>query len=177
MSFVRRLLSSITGIVLIVVSITALIMGRDGLFLAEMILWIYFLCWALKAIFQYIFLARFMVDGRQILISGLLRLGLAALTAGIIFLPSEFMMLYMIVVIGASSVLSLFRAFDIRNAAADHWKSPMIVGVIGIVLCIIALVRIDDVEFCVLLLSITLLIDGVSNIITAFRSEKADFNV
>ncbi len=123
----------------------------------------------IKHLYHYFTMARFMVDGKIILILGVILLDFGILSASLIDVPTIYIIMYLVSIHAFSALVLILRTVESIRYGAKSWKFKLSHGIIEILIVVACFVFIKSPLKVALIYGIGLAYSGLMNIITAFR--------
>lgn len=123
---------------------------------------------AVKRLIYYFTMARHMVGGRGVMYRGILYLDLAGFILTLQFLPTTYMMIYLVFLLGFRGAIDIFGAVDSHRIGA-HWKLKFINGAIALFFCFYALFVLQNRTAVVYIYCLSLLSDAIIRIFNSLR--------
>ncbi len=123
----------------------------------------------IKHLFYYFTMARFMVDGRIILIIGVILLDMGLFAASLNDMPKIYIILYLVVIHAFSGLIGLLRALEAKRYGAKSWRLEFSHSAANIVMVVMCFVFIKNAGTVAVIYGITIIYTGIIRIITSFR--------
>lgn len=122
----------------------------------------------IKDIIFYFTMARHMVGGKMILITGVIIFDFAIITGSLANVPKIYILLYLIGVHAFSGVVEILRAREARRTVAGPWKMKFFHGIVNFVLAIACLIFIRQSNTALIIYSIGLMYSAAVRLFDAF---------
>lgn len=114
-------------------------------------------------------MARHMVGGRIILYQGVILLDFGLFTIGIADIPSQYIMLYLLLGHLVYGVVEILRALELREKRLGAWRGKLLLGAGNIALGILCLVFIGSPMVTVAIYGLGIVTSALGRILSAFR--------
>ncbi len=125
----------------------------------------------IKDIIFYFVMARHMVEGKMILIQGVIIFDFAIITGSLTDVPKIYILLYLIGVHAFSGVIEIMRAMEARRTVDGPWKIKFSHGIVNLILAIACLIFIRQSNTALIIYSLGLLYSAVVRLFDAFRKK------
>ena len=122
----------------------------------------------IKDIVFYFTMARHMVEGKMILIQGVIILDFAIITGSLASVPKIYIILYLIGIHAFSGMVEVLRAMEARRTVDGPWKIKFFHGVVNFILAIACLIFIRRSNAALIIYSIGLMYSAVVRLFDAF---------
>lgn len=165
----KRVKSFLLGLLMIVACILMLYFPDMGYIIVIVALDITLLAMGIKKIIYYFTMARYMVDGLEILYKSIILLDLGMFVFSVSDIPQTIAMLYLIGYNAFKGVIDVLHSFDKKNIAKSTWKFDFAYGVVKVLLAVCGLFFLKSVEALIIIYCIGLLHSALMHIVTAFR--------
>ena len=172
MSFGRRILNIIAGLLIITGAALMMMLPEAGYVIIAAILGFTLLFSGIKSLIYFFTMARHMVGGRDTLYSALIKIDFALFTMSVADVPKIFVMMYLVAVFGVSGLLHVMRGLEARKKKAANWRGRFTSGVINLVIAALCLIFIRNTVVMVMIYSIGLVFMGLGRIGSAFQRAK-----
>ena len=123
----------------------------------------------IRMIIYFFSMARHMVGGRLILYQGAVMLDFGAFTLCLATVPSQYIMVYLIIGYLFYGVIEIMNALDIKKKNLGSWRFKLATGIGSIVFGIVCLTQIGSADAVVYLYCFGVVCSAISCIISAFR--------
>ncbi len=125
----------------------------------------------IKDIIFYFVMARHMVEGKMILIQGVIIFDFAIITGSLTDVPKIYILLYLIGVHAFSGVIEIMRAMEARRTVDGPWKIKFSHGIVNLILAIACLIFIRQSNTALIIYSLGLMYSAVVRLFDAFRKK------
>ena len=169
MNKAQRILKILAGLLQLIGAIIIVMMPENGLLLILLILSLTFAFYGIKDIIRYFAMTRFMVGGRQILISGVIVLNFGIFSASLASASGLYISLYLIGMYAFYGVVDILRAREAKALQSDHWKLRMIGGAVKILIGIGCAVYMRSETTLTVFYAVALVYSALYTIFSAFR--------
>lgn len=115
----------------------------------------------IKDIVFYFTMARHMVEGKMILIQGVIIFDFAIITGSLADAPKIYILLYLIGIHAFSGVVEILRAMESRREVDGPWKMKFFHGVVNFILAIACLIFIRHSNTALVIYSLGLMYSAV----------------
>ncbi|MCR5233845.1 MAG: hypothetical protein K6E53_08045 [Lachnospiraceae bacterium] len=122
----------------------------------------------IKDIIFYFVMARHMVEGKMILIQGVIIFDFAMISGSLTDVPKIYILLYLIGVHAFSGVIEILRAMEARRTVDGPWKIKFSHGIVNLVLALACLVFIRRSHTALIIYSLGLMYSAVVRLFDAF---------
>ena len=126
----------------------------------------------IRRLYYYFTMARFMVDGKESLYTGVLLLDFGAITGSLSDVPKFYILLYLVAVHAFSGLVEILRAREARGQGSGFWKLKMVHGIIDMIMAVICIIFINEGSIAVLIYGIGLIYSALTRMVLAFRKTK-----
>ncbi len=123
----------------------------------------------IKDIVFYFTMARHMVEGKMILIQGVIIFDFAIITGSLADVPKIYILLYLIGIHAFSGVVEILRAMESRRTVDGPWKMKFSHGIVNFILAIACLIFIRRSHTALIIYSLGLMYSAVIRLFDAFR--------
>ncbi len=165
----QRLKNLIYGLLLIASGMILLYIPQDAFVLLLLLLSTTLLISGVNTLVYYFTMARFMVDGKMMLYKGIIVFDFGVLTASLVDVPRQFVLVYLIGVHAFSGLVELLRAMEARRYGGKNWRLKMGHGLVNVVTCIICVIFLNNTNTVVIVYALGILYSGVLTLVSAFR--------
>lgn len=131
--------------------------------------------WGIKHLHYYFTMARFMVDGRIILVLGVILLDLGIVSASLIDVPKIYIIIYLASIHAFSALVEVLRALESRRLGAKSWRLKLVQGIVELLMVVSCFVFIKNIAIVAIIYGLGLAYSGVMNAISAFRKNTLVF--
>ncbi len=122
----------------------------------------------IKDIVFYFRMARHMVEGKMILIQGVIIFDFAIITGSLADVPKIYILLYLIGVHAFSGVVEVLRAMEAKSTVGGPWKLKFSHGIVNFALAIACLIFIRQSNTALIIYSLGLMYSAVVRLFDAF---------
>ncbi len=165
----QRLKNLIYGLLLIASGMILLYIPEDAFVFLMLLLSTTLLISGINTLTYYFTMARFMVDGKMMLYKGIIVFDFGVLTASLVDVPRQFVLVYLIGVHAFSGLVELLRAMEARRYGGKNWRLKMGHGLVNVVTCIICVIFLNNTNTVVIVYALGILYSGVLTLVSAFR--------
>lgn len=169
MTKLQRVKNVIYGLLLLASGVILLFMPEDAFVLLLLLLSMTLLISGLNTLVYYFTMARFMVDGKMLLYKGIIVFDFGVLTASLVDVPRQFVLVYLIGVHAFSGLVELLRAMEARRYGGKNWRLKMGHGFVNVITCIICIIFLNNTNTVVIVYALGILYSGVLTLVSAFR--------
>jgi len=124
---------------------------------------------AVRLLLFYFTMARYMVDGRRILLKGVVFFDLAIVTSYISTIPDIYVMIYLVVGMIFFNMIDILHAMDAKKCGSVHWKFKLFAGASGIALAFVCLCNYKNPTLAGYIYAVELLYAAAVKVINSFR--------
>ena len=165
----QRLKNLIYGLLLIASGMILLYIPKNAFVLLLLLLSATLLISGINTLIYYFTMARFMVDGKMMLYKGIIVFDFGVLTASLVDVPRQFVLVYLIGAHAFSGLVELLRAMEARRYGGKNWRLKMGHGLVNVVTCIICVIFLNHTNTVVIVYALGILYSGVLTLVSAFR--------
>ena len=169
MTTVKRIENIIIGVVIIAMAVTMVSNMENGYKYVLSMLSFSMTFSALKTLFYYFTMTRFMVGGKTALYKGVILLDFAFIASTLYDLPSYYVLIYLIVIHAFTCVVEFLRANEAGKYGSKSWRSKLLNGIVNLIIIIACIISINDTNTAVWIYSLGLFYSGLVRIISSFR--------
>ncbi|MCR4611610.1 MAG: DUF308 domain-containing protein [Lachnospiraceae bacterium] len=169
MSKMRRVKEILVGLLMILMAIIFFVSPTTGYIAVIVVLSVIFIIIGLKKLWFFLTMASRMVGGRRVLYEGLLILDLGFFTAGINFVPTVYVMIYLGTAYVFAGAIDILNAIDAKKLESSRFKGKLIIGAINIIIGILCFVFLTKNDFLVFIICLGLIYNAIVRIANAFR--------
>ena len=169
MTSLQRIKTFFIGAFRIVIGALLMYFPKEAFPFVTSILGLALMVWGIKHLYYYFTMARFMVDGRIILILGVILLDLGVLSASLVDVPKIYIILYLIIIHAFSGIIQILRTAESMRYGAKSWRLNLAHGVFEIAIVIACFIFIKNPGTVAFIFGIGLINSGIISIITSFR--------
>ncbi len=169
MTKLQRLKNIIYGLILLGAGIILLFLPEDAFVLLLLLLSAGLLIAGFNTLIYYFTMARFMVDGKMLLYKGIIIFDFGVLTASLVDVPRQFVLVYLIGVHAFSGLVELLRAMEARRYGGKNWRLKMGHGFVNVITCIICVIFLNNTNTVIIVYALGILYSGVLTLVSAFR--------
>ncbi len=160
------------GIIEFILGIIMLSIPDYGYRIVLLIISLYLLITGYQSLFYYLSMARFMVDGRLILVKSVILLDFGFMAGSLTDVPRIYIMIYLMVMHTFMGVVMILRSFEERQYGAKSWKLKMIHGIVDLSIVVLCIVFISNNSTVVIIFATGLIYSSIIRIITGFRKSS-----
>ena len=172
MTFFQRLSIIAFGLGQLALGIVMFAIPDDGTKLVLAVLGLYLILTGYKNIWYYLVMARFMVDGRMILIQGVIMIDFGYLASSLTDVPRIYIILYLMILHAFSGLLELLRAMEEKKYGAKQWKLKFFHGIVNLVIVVLCVVFIENSSTTVIIFATGLAYSAILRIISGLRKSS-----
>lgn len=169
MTKLQRIKNIIYGLILLASGMILLFVPDDAFVFLLLLLSTTLLISGLNTLVYYFTMARFMVDGKMLLYKGIIVFDFGVLTASLVDVPRQFVLVYLIGVHAFSGLVELLRAMEARRYGGKNWRLKMGHGFVNVITCIICVIFLNNTNTVVIVYALGILYSGVLTLVSAFR--------
>lgn len=162
----------ITGIMMILFSIFLVIFTSQAYSYICLVLSITLLVYGIRMIVYYFSMARHMVGGKSFLFIGVIIIDLGLFTLTLYNIPTEFLVLYLVISYLFYCLVDILRAFEQKRFDSKEWKLKFANGIVDFLIAASALVFgiiMKSEIVAIYIYAFGLVYSGIANIISAIR--------
>ena len=123
----------------------------------------------IRKLFQYFTMARFMVDGKIILIVGVILLDLGFFGGAINDMPQIYVIIYLVIIHAFEGLVEILRALEAKSYGAGNWKLKFTHGIVNMIIVVACIIYINNVNTLSLIYGIGIMYSGIMNVLSSFR--------
>ena len=123
----------------------------------------------ISTLVYYFTMAQFMVNGRYILIKGLIIFDFGLFSGTLINVPNIYILLYLAILHAFSGLVEVLRSMESKKYSAKNWKLKLSHGIVDIIIAVCCIVFFKHEETVGIVYGIGLMYSALMRIITAFR--------
>lgn len=169
MTKVQRVENIFVAFFLILLSVILFLASEEGYLVVFGFLAVSWLIQSVRLLLYYITMARFMVDGRRVLIKGVIFLDLAIIAASLDDIPRIYVMIYLVAGLIFANVVEIFRSIDAKKHGSHRWEVRFIAGIIGIVLAFYCMINFNNPVLTAYIYAVELIWSALVRIANAFK--------
>ena len=171
MTLFQKIKNIVTAVFMILFALLLMILGEDAYLIILDILIFALILNAIRKLWFYFTMARYMTGGRAVLYRGILYfdLGLYAYTLNDV--SSDYIMIYLSALLGFSGIVDVLNALDARKIHGP-WKLRMIRGAGTIFFAAFALISLRSPYTVVMIYSISLIYNAVMRICNVMKPQE-----
>lgn len=169
MTVTKRIVYFIIGLVMIAAAVVFFIYPEQGCLMIIGIITLSLLIYAIRKIWYYFTLARFMVGGKAVLFKGIIAFDLGLFTTTLADIDQSFIMLYLIGCNIFSGAIDIVRANEARKLGSTSWRTKLVSGAVNIIFSGACVMYLHSQRMFVLIYCIGLVYSGIIRIVTACR--------
>ncbi len=169
MTKLQRIKNIIYGLILLASGMILLFVPDDAFVFLLLLLSTTLLISGLNTLVYYFTMARFMVDGKMMLYKGIIIFDFGVLTASLVDVPRQFVLVYLIGVHAFSGLVELLRAMEARRYGGKNWRLKMGHGFVNVITCIICIIFLNNTNTVVIVYALGILYSGALTLVSAFR--------
>ena len=173
MSLASRITNIVFGVILVLLGIVLILLPEDGYRIVAAILGLSLTVYGIRNLIYYFSMARYMVGGRMILYFGVLMLDAGVVLLVIYDFPPLYIMIYLIVILMLTGVISILRAFEQKGMGIKAWKWTFLNGFIHALLAVACAVFIKSANLAVYIYAAGLIYSALVRIISAVHAKNA----
>jgi uncharacterized membrane protein HdeD (DUF308 family) len=164
----QRIKGALIGLVMIIAGIIFFLNPTKSYPIITTILCLGLLFRGFQMLFFYFRMARYMVDGRNVLYRAIIMIDLGLFTGSLTQVPLVYVMLYLIAINLFSGGVDILRAMEAKKYGSS-WKMTFISGIICVILAVACLIFIKATKLAVMIYALGVIYSGVVRIIQSFR--------
>ena len=172
MTFFQRFRIIVFGLAQLALGITMFAIPEDGTRLVLLVIGLYLILAGYKNIWYYLAMARFMVDGRLVLIQGVIMIDFGYLASSLTDVPRIYIILYLMIMHAFAGLLEILRAMEEKKYGAKSWKLKFFHGIVNIVIVVLCVVFIENNSTTVLIFATGLAYSAILRIISGLRKSS-----
>ena len=172
MSLVKKILTLITSLLMIIVAVGLVIEPEIGYYIMISILIGVLLVKSIQSVWYYFSMARHMVGGLFYFYQAVLFVDLTLAAPILLIAPRWIVALYLNGLIAFSGVLDILRATDQKKMQWPQWKLRMVLGLSKVLFAIVAMVAMRSPEMLTRIYSFVLVYTAIMRVMSALRSEN-----
>ena len=128
MTRIQRIRNFIFGLGMLICGLIIFLDPQDGYMITSYILTAFLAMAGIRGIVFYFVMARHMIDGMLILISGIFMLDLSAFTLTLLNLPRGYVIIYLLILHLLNGLKEILRGLEVRNYQIGRWKMKIAFG-------------------------------------------------
>ena len=172
MTVIQRIKEIVAGLLMLLGAAVIMTDPEMGYIIIILVLSLFLIVMGIKRLFYYFTMARFMVDGKESLYTGVLLLDFGAITGSLSDVPKFYILLYLVAVHAFSGLVEILRAREARGQGSGFWKLKMVHGIIDMIMAVICIIFINEGSIAVLIYGIGLIYSALTRMVLAFRKTK-----
>jgi len=172
MSIPKRIGNVVLALIMIIGAVIILLVPEIGYPVAMGYISIYLIVKGIVLFVYYFSMARHMVGGRNELFKGLIYLDCGLYLFFSVAVPQQFVLSFILIVIGIDAVIHLIRAVQLKKAGASLWKPKIIMAAIGICAIIVANVFTGSPEVFGWIYALWIFSEAAEKLYYSFRKTK-----
>lgn len=169
MNIFKRILVVASSLVAIGFYVFMLFQPERGCYYALDLLATTLLCYGIQQIWYYFTMSRFKVGGNSSLYIGIACLDMAVLSYSLSGIPSQLVMLYLLLYYIVYGILHIYSAIEARKLDAPSWRIRLLNGSVGLLISVLCLLNFSSKRMMVYILCFGLIYSAVMQIITVCR--------
>ncbi len=169
MTIIQRIEKIISGLIQIAFGAVLFIFPKDGYRLVLTVLGFALALRGIRQLYYYFSMARFMVNGRLILVTGLVFLDFGLFSETLYDVPKIYIILYLIAIHAFSGVVEVLKAFEEKRFGAKSWRFQLFRGIFDIVLVLVSLIFMKKINTVVIVYGIGVIYSAIFKMISSFR--------
>lgn len=172
MTIIRRLNVIGFGIVQFILGIIMLIMPDYGTRVVLLLIGLYLIIVGYKNIWYYVAMARFMVDGRMVLIQGVIMIDFGFLAGSLTDVPRIYIIIYLMIMHAFSGLLEFLRALEEKKYGSKSWRLKLCHGIVNLTIVVLCIVFIQNNSTTIIIFASGIIYSAIIRIITGFRKSS-----
>ena len=160
------------GIIQFFLGIIMLAYPDHGYRVVLLIIGLYLMITGYQNLFYYFSMARFMVDGRIILVKSVILLDFGFLACSLTDVPRIYILIYLMVMHTFTGIVEILRSLEEKQYGSKSWRLKLIHGIINLSIVILCIVFIANNNTVVIIFSTGLIYSSIIRIITGFRKSS-----
>lgn len=172
MSLVKKILTLITSLLMVLVAIGLVIEQEIGYYAMLLILIGVLAVKAVQSVWYYFSMARHMVGGLFYFYQAVLFVDLTLTAPLLLVAPRWIVALYLNGVIAFSGVIDILRATDQKKMQWPQWKLRMVLGISKILFAVIAMIVMRSPEMLTRIYSFVLVYTAIIRVMNVYRSKN-----
>jgi uncharacterized membrane protein HdeD (DUF308 family) len=143
-----------------------------GTRVALFIIALYLIIIGYKNIFYYIFMSRFMVDGKLALIQGVILIDFGFLAGSLTDAKRIYIIIYLMILHAFSGCVEFLRALEEKKYGSKSWRLKLCHGIVNLVIVVLCIVFIQNNATTVIIFASGLIYSAIIRIISGFRKSS-----
>ena len=172
MSTVQRIKNVLISLLLFLISFVIVTAPRSAYDFVYYVISLMLLIYGLRLLWNYIVMARHMVDGKIILFQAIIVLDAALFMMTIARMADYIVLIYLLGIYAVSGAVDILRAFEAKRNRSSLWKKKIIIGVvesgIAVILVVIGII-LRNTDVLVYGFAVTLISSGILKLYDTFR--------
>ena len=164
----KKISNVIIALIMIAMAVVLCIMEYGYIYVA-LFLFAALAAMGIKYLWFYVTMARHMVDGRRILLFGVIMLDVGILLLSLYDDPHIYVILYLVGYRVFRGVVEILGATNEHKYGNPSWKFSVLAGVMNILLAVICLIFINDYSVVTYIYGAGLIVSAIRRIISTFR--------
>ena len=160
------------GILEFILGIIMLTYPDYGYRIVLLVIGLYLMFSGYKNLFYFFSMARYMVDGRLILVKAVILLDFGFLAGSLTDVPRIYILIYLMVLHTFEGTVELLRSYEDKRVGSHSWKLKMFHGILDLFIVILCIVFIANNNTVVIIFSTGLIYSSIIRIITGFRKSS-----
>lgn len=160
------------GIIQFFLGIIMLAYPDYGYRVVLLIIGLYLMITGYQNLFYYFSMARFMVDGRIILVKSVILLDFGFLAGSLTDVPRIYILIYLMIMHTFTGIVEILRSLEEKQYGSKSWRLKLIHGIINLSIVILCIVFIANNNTVVIIFSTGLIYSSIIRIITGFRKSS-----
>ena len=160
------------GIIEFLLGIIMLAYPDYGYRVVLFVIGLYLMISGYQNLFYFFSMARFMVDGRLILVKAVILLDFGFLAGSLTDVPRIYILIYLMILHTFMGIVEVLRSLEEKQLGAHSWKLKMAHGIINLSIVILCIVFIANNNTVVIIFSTGLIYSSIIRIITGFRKSS-----
>jgi len=169
MTKMMRIRNIIVSLIMIFISLVLFIDGDEGFTVVSVFLCLSLFATAIKELYYYFSMARYMVGGRRVFYKGVVLLSFAFSAITFDDLPKIAVLVYLVALLFIGNLFDVLGALDLKKVGSNKWISKFCVGMLGIILSIVCLLYYKKPEIVTYMYAVGLFYTSVAKIINSCR--------
>lgn len=160
------------GIMEFILGIIMLAFPDYGYRVVLLVIGLYLMISGYQNLYYFFSMARFMVDGRIILVKSVILLDFGFLAGSLTDVPRIYILIYLMVLHTFTGTVELLRSYEEKSFGARSWKLRMVHGIINLSIVILCLAFIANNNTVVIIFATGLIYSAIIRIIKGFRKSS-----
>ena len=169
MTIFQRIENIIVGLVQLIFGLSLALFPEDGYWVVLTVLGLAMTIKGIKQLFYYFSMARYMVNGRLILVTGCILLDFGVFSGTLFDVPKIYIILYIIIIHAFAGIIEVLKALEEKRLGAKSWRFQLFRGIFDIALVLISLIFIKKPNTVVIVYGIGVAYSAIFKLISCFR--------